>query len=56
MSVCKAALNIAGAAYSCDQQAPHPGWAHGNKEAQAIWCSHGEAVADEKRRKVKREK
>jgi hypothetical protein len=43
MSDCKAALNIKGEAFPCDQEAPHPGWAHGNKEAGAIWCSDGEA-------------
>lgn len=45
MSECRAALNIAGAGYQCDMEAPHRGWAHANKEAKAIWCSDGEAKA-----------
>jgi hypothetical protein len=40
---CKAALNIQGAAYGCDLDAPHSGLAHANDEAGAIWCSDGEA-------------
>lgn len=51
MAECKAALNIKGEAFTCDQEAPHAGWAHGNKEAEAIWCSDGEAKAAQ--RKVK---
>lgn len=34
---CTGALTIAGASYSCDLTAPHDGWGHSNKEAQAIW-------------------
>lgn len=51
MSVCRAALNIKGAPYQCDQEAPHTGWAHSNKEAEAIWCSHGEAISAQKKLK-----
>lgn len=40
---CRAVLNIAGAHYRCEVEAPHPGIAHDNQEAQAIWCSDGEA-------------
>lgn len=40
---CKAAVNIAGAGYTCELDAPHPGLAHANQGAQALWCSHGEA-------------
>lgn len=43
---CPAALNIAGKHYPCDwmeQMEPgskdHQGWAHSNREAQAIWTS-----------------
>lgn len=42
--VCPAALNIKGEHFPCDwmdQMAPgsigHVGWAHANREAQAIW-------------------
>lgn len=44
---CKAAVVIAGAAYQCDQplteDGTHGAFAHGNREAQAIWLSHVEA-------------
>lgn len=43
MAHCKAALNIAGAPYVCDLESPHPSLAHINREAQAVWCSDGEA-------------
>lgn len=34
---CKSVLNIKGESFSCDMVAPHPGWAHANKQAEAIW-------------------
>ncbi len=40
---CKAAINIKGEPFGCDWDAPHPGWAHGNRDAQAIWCSDEES-------------
>ncbi len=43
MADCKATLRIEHATFICDLEAPHPGLAHGNKEARAIWCSDGEA-------------
>jgi hypothetical protein len=49
MSACKAALAIKGKHYPCDMEAPHPGWAHGNTDAGAIWCSDGEAKRWENR-------
>lgn len=36
---CQAVLNIKGEHFQCDWEAPHDGWAHGNKESQAIWAS-----------------
>lgn len=53
MSQCKAALNIKGEHFPCDQEAPHTGWAHGNRGAGAIWCSDGEARASDKRIKAR---
>jgi len=35
---CPAALGIQGETYFCDLNTPHTGWAHSNREAQAIWC------------------
>ena len=44
MANCKAALNIAGAHYGCDvDHSVNSGLAHANSEAQAVWCSDGEA-------------
>jgi hypothetical protein len=40
---CRAVLNVKGEHFQCDMEAPHSGWAHGNKDAEAIWCSDGEA-------------
>jgi hypothetical protein len=34
---CTAHINIAGADYRCDMTIEHDGWAHGSKEAQAVW-------------------
>jgi hypothetical protein len=34
---CSAALNIRGEHFACDMPAPHNGWAHSNKDAEAIW-------------------
>ena len=34
---CAAALNIKGEHFACDLTAPHDGWAHSNKTAEAIW-------------------
>jgi hypothetical protein len=39
MSQCPAALNIAGKGFLCDNPAPHDGWSHANREAEAIWAS-----------------
>ena len=44
MSDCRAVVNIAGAHYQCELDAPHPGLAHANMASQAIWCSHYEAI------------
>ena len=52
MSQCKAVVNIKGAHYDCDMEAPHPGLAHANKEAEAIWCSDGEARAAQRKSKT----
>lgn len=48
---CPAALNIAGEHYPCqqmEQMAPgslsHDGWAHSNRDAQAIWVSNLDPV------------
>ena len=43
MAACKAALNIKGEHFPCDIDTPHPGLPHGNKDAEAIWCSDEEA-------------
>ncbi len=40
---CEAVLSVKGAHYKCDVNAPHPGLAHGSREAEAIWCSDDEA-------------
>jgi hypothetical protein len=37
VNLCPGSLSIAGEGYRCDMVAPHEGWAHANKEAQAIW-------------------
>lgn len=34
---CTAVLNVAGEHFNCDMDAPHDGWGHANKMAQAIW-------------------
>jgi hypothetical protein len=38
---CRAALNIKGQHYPCDwdtnDEGKHPGWAHSNVDARAIW-------------------
>lgn len=39
--VCEGVLNIRGEHFECDNPAPHHGWAHGNKAAQAIWAGTG---------------
>ena len=48
---CPAALNIAGEHYPCqqmEQMAPgsenHDGWAHSNRDADAIWASDRDPV------------
>jgi hypothetical protein len=43
MSECKAAVFIKGGYYRCDMTPPHDGWAHGNKDAEAVWYSDTEA-------------
>lgn len=40
---CRAVLNVAGQQYLCDVEHTQPGLAHGNEEAEASWCSAGEA-------------
>ena len=47
---CKAVVNVAGQSYPCTLDAPHKGLAHANKDAEALWCSHDEAVDDERGR------
>ena len=34
---CEGTLIIKGESFPCDNVAPHDGWAHGNKDAEAIW-------------------
>lgn len=34
---CTAVLNVSGEHFNCDMDAPHDGWGHANKAAQAIW-------------------
>lgn len=34
---CKAGFVIEGEWYPCDLVPPHPGWAHSNRESQALW-------------------
>ena len=48
---CPAALDIAGKHYPCqqmEQMAPgsenHDGWAHSNRDAQAIWASDRDPI------------
>lgn len=43
MAQCKAVVNIHGEHFACDTEAPHSGLAHTNQQAQALWCSDGEA-------------
>jgi hypothetical protein len=52
MGGCSARLTIAGQHYECDTECVdfdgnpvvgHDGWAHGNKDAQALWTCGGEA-------------
>ena len=40
---CKAVIRIVDTNYGCDLDAPHPGIAHHNDTAQAVWVSDGEA-------------
>lgn len=44
MRECHAVLNIKGESFPCDfaEGRHHPGWAHSNKAAQAVWASHEE--------------
>lgn len=49
--VCPASLNIGGKHYPCDwmeQMVPgsigHDGWAHANRESQAIWTSQPSSI------------
>lgn len=48
---CPAALNIAGEHYPCQQMEHmepgsknHDGWAHSNRDAEAIWCSDRDPI------------
>jgi hypothetical protein len=34
---CPGALTIRGEHFPCDMMAPHDGWGHSNKEAEAVW-------------------
>lgn len=34
---CPGALTIKGESFPCDMVAPHRGWAHSNKAAEAVW-------------------
>ena len=43
MTACRAVLNVKGEHFTCEMEAPHPGLAHANRKAEAIWCSDGEA-------------
>jgi hypothetical protein len=44
MGECKAALNIRGEHFQCDMDAPHVGWGHGSRAAEAIWLGADEQV------------
>lgn len=47
MAACTAALNVMGEHFPCDlDRAPHPGLAHGNRDAQAIWTDDPQALTD----------
>lgn len=37
VNLCPGALNIKGEHFQCDIVAPHDGWPHSNKQAQAVW-------------------
>ena len=43
-TACPAALDIKGEHYPCDSPAPHDGWAHSNRAAEAIWASDRDPV------------
>jgi hypothetical protein len=36
-NICPGVLNLKGESFRCDMVAPHDGWGHANKVAQAIW-------------------
>lgn len=40
---CKAALRVGENYYACEITHPHRGKTHVNEEADAVWCSDGEA-------------
>lgn len=40
---CKAVLNVNGEQFACTVDGPHPGLAHANDRAGAVWCSDAEA-------------
>lgn len=44
MSECKAVLNIRGEHFQCDMDAPHDGWGHSNRNAEALWLGADERV------------
>jgi hypothetical protein len=43
MSECKAVLNLRGEHFQCEVDAPHDGWGHSFKAAEAIWLGSDEA-------------
>lgn len=36
-AACPSTLMIKGQAFPCDMATPHDGWAHANKQLEAIW-------------------
>lgn len=49
MATCKATLNIAGEHFNCDLDNSHEPLAHCSRSAHAIWLSHDEFMALEKK-------
>ncbi len=39
--LCPSVLNLKGESFRCDMVAPHDGWGHANKVAQAVWGEGG---------------
>lgn len=50
--LCRSVLIIKGESFRCDVSAPHRGWAHANKEAEAIWGEGEHASKQESKRET----